>query len=125
MPKERFILYPEANRQGDRTTLLGWAGWDHAEQSLALSRIIGEREQEGWDDERLVPLVAGLAELQPWVEQWHPEVDERYGVSLAAFCQEQLDQRAAQVGKTTAELAAWRPAPSGRGRKPRAKGGAE
>ncbi len=111
--------------EGDPTTLLGWAGWDHAEQSLALSRIIGEREQEGWDDERLVPLVAGLAELQPWVEQWHSEVDERYGVSLAAFCQEQLDQRAAQVGKTLAELAAWRPAPSGRGRKPRAKGGAE
>ena len=125
VPKERFILYPDANRQGDPTTLLGWAGWDHAEQSLALSRIIGEREQEGWDDERLVPLVAGLAELQPWVEQWHSEVDERYGVSLAAFCQEQLDQRAAQVGKTPAELAAWRPAPSGRGRKPRAKGGAE
>ena len=125
VPKERFILYPDANRQGDPTTLLGWAGWDHAEQSLALSRIIGEREQEGWDDERLVPLVAGLAELQPWVEQWHSEVDERYGVSLAAFCQEQLDQRAAQVGKTLAELAAWRPAPSGRGRKPRAKGGAE
>jgi hypothetical protein len=125
VPQERFILYPDANRQGDPTMLLGWAGWDHAEQSLALSRIIGEREQEGWDDERLVPLVAGLAELQPWVEQWHSEVDERYGVSMAAFCQEQLDQRAAQVGKTPAELAAWRPAPSGRGRKPRAKGGAE
>jgi hypothetical protein len=125
VPKERFILYPDANRQGDPTTLLGWAGWDHAEQSLALSRIIGEREQEGWDDERLVPLVAGLAELQPWVAQWHSDVDERYGVSLAAFCQEQLDQRAAQVGKTRAELAGWRPAPSGRGRKPRAKGGAQ
>jgi hypothetical protein len=125
VPKERFILYPDANRQGDPTTLLGWAGWDHSEQSLALSRIIGEREREGWDDERLVPLVAGLAELQPWVEQWHSDVDERYGVSLAAFCREQLDQRAAQVGMTLAELAAWRPAPSGRGRKPRAKGGAK
>jgi len=125
VPKERFILYPDANRQGDPTTLLGWAGWDHAEQSLALSRIIGEREQEGWDDERLVPLVAGLAELQPWVEQWHSGVDERYGVSLAAFCREQLDQRAAQVGMTPADLAALRPAPSGRGRQPRAKGGAE
>jgi hypothetical protein len=122
VPKERFILYPAANRRGDPTMLLGWARWDHAEQSLALSRIIGEREQEGWDDERLVPVVAGLAELQPWVEQWHSGVDERYGVSLAAFCREQLDQRTAQVGKTLAELADWRAAPSGRGRKPRAKG---
>ena len=59
VPKERFILYPDANRQGDPTTLLGWAGWDHAEQSLALSRIIGEREQEGWDDDAWCPLSPG------------------------------------------------------------------
>lgn len=121
MPKERFILYPDAGREGDSTPLLGWAGWNHAQQSLALSRVIGEREQEGWDDDRLIPLVAGLAELQPWVTQWHSEVDPDYGVSLAAFCQEQLDQRAAQVGKTVAELASWRPAPTGRGRRTRGK----
>ncbi len=109
VPKERFILYQDAGRQTDPTPLLGWAGWDHAQQSLALSLIIGEREKDGWDDERLVPLVAGLAELQPWVEQWHGEVDPAYGVSLAAFCREQLTARAAQVGKTLPELAAWRP----------------
>ena len=119
VPKERFILYPNAGREGDSTPLLGWAGWNHAQQSLVLARIIGEREKEGWTDDRLVPLVAGLAELQPWVAQWHSEVDPVYGVSLATFCQEQLDQRAAQVGKTVAELAAWRPAPAGRGRRAR------
>lgn len=123
MPKERFILYPDANRENDPTPLLGWAGWNHAEQSLALSRIIGEREAEGWEDKHLVPLVAGLAELQPWVEQWHSEVDERYGVSLAAFCLQKLDERMTQVGKTPKELAAWRPAPTGRGRKPKGNGG--
>ncbi len=117
VPKERFILYPAAGRETDPTPLLGWAGWDHAQQSLALSLIIGEREQDGWDDERLVPLVAGLAELQPWVEQWHAEVDPAYGVSLAAFCREQLTARTAQVGKTLAELAAWRPEPARRGRR--------
>ena len=63
--------------------------------------------------------MAGLAELQPWVEQWHAEVDPAYGVSLAAFCREQLTARAAQVGKTLAELAAWRPEPAGRGRRSR------
>ena len=121
VPKERFILYPAAGRETDPTPLLGWAGWDHAQQSLALSLIIGEREQDGWDDERLVPLVAGLAELQPWVEQWHAEVDPAYGVSLAAFCREQLTARAAQVGKTLPELAAWRPDPARRGRRSASK----
>ena len=119
VPKERFILYPDAGRETDATPLLGWAGWDHAQQSLALSLVIGDREKDGWDDDRLVPLVAGLAELQPWVEQWHGEVDPDYGVSLAAFCREQLTARAAQVGKTLDELAAWRPAPATRGRRAR------
>jgi len=119
VPKERFILYPDVGRETDPTPLLGWAGWDHAEQSLALSLIIGEREKDGWADERLVPLVAGLAEVQPWVEQWYGEVDPSYGVSLAAFCREQLTARAAQVGRTLEELAAWRPAPAARGRRAR------
>jgi hypothetical protein len=118
VPKERFILYPDASRETDPTPLLGWAGWDHAQQSLALSVIITDRENEGWPSDRLVPLVAGLAELQPWVEQWHADVDPAYGVSMATFCQEQLTARAAQVGKTMAELAAWRPAAPVRSRRP-------
>jgi hypothetical protein len=122
VPKERFILYPDSGRETDPTPLLGWAGWDHAQQSLALALIIGDREKDGWDDDRLAPLVAGLAELQPWVEQWHGEVDPSYGVSLAAFCQEQLAARAAQAGKTLDELGAWRPVPITRGRQARSAG---
>ena len=45
VPKERFILYPDAGRETDPTPLLGWAGWDHAQQSLALSVIITDRER--------------------------------------------------------------------------------
>ena len=119
VPKERFVLYPGAGRETDPTPLLGWAGWDHAQQSLALSVVIGAREADGWADERLVPLVAGLAELQPWVAQWHGEIDPAFGVSLAAFCREQLTARASQVGKTIEELTAWRPESATRGRKPR------
>jgi hypothetical protein len=121
VPKERFILYPLAARDGDSTPLLGWARWDDAQQALALAAIIQEREQEGWDDARLTPLVAGLAELQPWVEQWHTGVTE-YGDSYANICRTELDQRAAQVGMTIAELTAWRPAAPARGRKKAAKG---
>ncbi len=116
VPKERFILYPDAGRETDPTPLLGWAGWDHAQQALALATVIGERESEGWDDERLVALVAGLAELQPWVAQWHDWIDPAYGVNLAEFCAEQLRSRASQVGATIDELKAWRPAAPTRGR---------
>ena len=120
VPKERFILYPHAGRDTDPTDVLGWAGWNHAQQSLALATLVGEREADGWADDRLVPLVAGLAELQPWVQQWHDEPDPTYGVNLAEFCSEELRDRAAQVGHTLDQLHAWRPAPSTRGRKKKA-----
>lgn len=121
VPKERFTLYPDAGRETDPTPLLGWAGWDHAQQALALNLVIAAREDDGWAEERLVPLVAGLAELQPWVQQWHSELDPTYGVSLADFCAEQLATRSAQVGKSPDELAAWRPTPATRWREKKNK----
>ena len=124
VPKERFIGYPNAGRQTDPTPVIGWAGWDHAQQGLALNLLIGQREQDGWDDERLVPLIAGLAELQPWIDQWHGDIDPTYGFSLAAFCREELIKRAQQVGRTLDQLAAWRAPQSAarRGRRPSTAG---
>lgn len=118
VPKERFVAYPDAGRAADPTPLLGWAGWDHAEQFLALATVVAERTEEGWPEDRLEPLVAGLAELQPWVAQWHTAVDPTYGVAMADFCAEQLAERCRQIDRTPAALAAWRPVIS-RGRKAR------
>ena len=111
VPKERFVLYPDGGRATDPTPLLGWAGWNHAEQALALNQVIADREADGWEDARLVPLVAGLAELQPWVEQWHSGPDDN-GIELAAFLREELAARAAQVGRTVEQLGQWRPPPA-------------
>jgi len=120
VPKERFIAYPGAGRETDRTPLLGWAGWDHAQQSLALATIIQQRQAEGADDATLIPLVAGMAELQPWVEQWHSAIDPVFGVSPAEFCAEQLRLHSLELRVTRDDLAAWRPTPTTRGRRPRA-----
>ena len=46
VPKERFISYPAAGRDSDSTELLGWAGWDHAEQALALAYAATPEEDE-------------------------------------------------------------------------------
>ncbi|MFG2059109.1 BREX-2 system adenine-specific DNA-methyltransferase PglX [Micromonospora sp. NPDC048930] len=122
VPKERFILYPEAGRDNDPTPLLGWAGWDYSQQAFALDQLLRWRETEGAPDEKLIPLVAGLAELLPWVEQWHTEPDAFYGgVSAAEFFREQVDLRGRQVERTREQLAAWCPEPSRRGRGRKAK----
>ncbi|MFI6754147.1 BREX-2 system adenine-specific DNA-methyltransferase PglX [Rhodococcus coprophilus] len=119
VPKERFVSYPGAGRDNDTSQLLGWAGWDHAEQALALAGLVDDRiDRDGWDQsapEKLVPMLAGLAELMPWVRQWHGEIDPEYGESVADTLDEVLRTHSAALGVTTEDLAAWRPAASTRG----------
>ncbi|QEN12604.1 BREX-2 system adenine-specific DNA-methyltransferase PglX [Mycolicibacterium sp. ELW1] len=117
VPKERFISYPGAGRDSDSTELLGWAGWDHADQALALAGLISQRIEEGWETSKLIPLLAGLNELLPWVRQWHNEIDPEFGESVADTIADELTTRLAEHHLTVTELATWRPEPTGRGRK--------
>ncbi|KZS61255.1 BREX-2 system adenine-specific DNA-methyltransferase PglX [Mycobacterium ostraviense] len=117
VPKERFICYPNAGRDADSTELLGWAGWDHADHALALAALIGQRIEDGWDTPRLVPLLAGLHELLPWVRQWHNEIDPEYGESVADTIDDELTARLAEHHLTDTDLTAWRPAPTRRTRR--------
>ena len=119
VPKERFIAYPDANRSGDPTLLLGWAGWDHLQQAVALLTVVTERRSEGASTEVLTPLAAGLLELQPWVVQWHSGIDPDLGEDMAQFVTAQVRDLAAEVGQTADQLRAWRPSVVARGRKPR------
>ncbi|NDK90271.1 BREX-2 system adenine-specific DNA-methyltransferase PglX [Gordonia desulfuricans] len=120
VPKERFILYPDAGRETDPTPLLGWAGWDHAQQGLALATIYAMRESEGVESATLVPVVAGIAEVLPWVKQWHSGADPNLGVDLYEYLNGQLQEKSQQVGVPVSELAQWRPAAPTRGRKKKA-----
>jgi N-6 DNA Methylase len=117
VPKERFICYPNAGRDTDATELLGWAGWDHADQALALASLISQRIEEGWDPPKLVPLLAGLNELAPWVRQWHNEIDPEYGESVADTIDDELTARLNEHHLTVTDLTSWRPEPARRGRR--------
>jgi hypothetical protein len=122
VPKERFISYPGAERGADQTLVLGWAGWDHAEQAMALATLaLNRAQQDGWEADRLTPLLAGIAELEPWVHQWHAEVDPRMGMSPAQAVTATLEQQLSRHGLTRENLAAWRPEPATRGRRRKTK----
>ena len=111
VPKERFISYPGANAGADTSPVLGWAGWDHAQQAFALARLIVDRQNNhAWGVDELTPLLAGLAELEPWLWQWHDEVDSATGMNPASAITELLEQQLAQHRLARADLAAWRPA---------------
>jgi Domain of unknown function (DUF7008) len=77
--KERFVSYPHCSRENDQSLVVGWAGWDHLQQAQALAGYYTEMvEQEGWQAERLKPLLAGLVELLPWLKQWHNDIDPTF-----------------------------------------------
>ncbi|MGW8526174.1 BREX-2 system adenine-specific DNA-methyltransferase PglX [Nocardiopsis sp. NPDC055824] len=116
LPKERFISYLGAENDSDHSLLLGWAGWDHAQQADALATLAHERlEQDGWAEqrERMIPLLAGLTELLPWVKQWHSEKDE-YGDTPADHAEEDLTTLRNTTGITESEMKDWRPAARGK-----------
>ncbi|MCT1711060.1 MULTISPECIES: BREX-2 system adenine-specific DNA-methyltransferase PglX [Dietzia] len=115
VPKERFISYPDASGPDDPTPMLGWAGWDHAEQGIALLSLYDDRKDDT-PTERLVPLVAGLAEVMPWIRQWHSGMDATLGLDWADYLDGQLAPLADNVGVAVDDLANWRPAPATRGR---------
>ncbi|MBU6244324.1 MAG: BREX-2 system adenine-specific DNA-methyltransferase PglX [Actinomycetales bacterium] len=112
VPKERFISYPGAERPGDASAVIGWAGWDHLDQARALARLAVERSTgEGLSADAHLSLVAGLVELEPWLHQWHGQPDAAFGgQSPAVFMTGFIDAQLASLGKTRADAAAWRPA---------------
>ena len=111
VPKERFISYPGAERPGDSSMVIGWAGWNHLDQARALARLIVERTQgEGITRDQLLPLIAGMAELEPWLHQWHADPDPAFGgVSPAVFLTGFIDSQLAAIGATRTDAKAWRP----------------
>ncbi|WP_329024158.1 BREX-2 system adenine-specific DNA-methyltransferase PglX [Streptomyces sp. NBC_00690] len=113
VPKERFISYGQTNSATPE--LYGWAGWDHQEQAYALDVYIAANE--GLTSEELTPFLAGLLELQPWLEQWHDEFDPDFGASPAEFFRGDRQMVQGQHGLTDADLRAWRPTPATRGRR--------
>ncbi|GIF49325.1 type I restriction-modification system DNA methylase subunit [Asanoa ferruginea] len=109
VPKERFISYPKAGRDGDGTELIGWAGWDHLAQAQALATIYLDRKtQGGWKADRLLPLLAGIAELEPWLHQWHGEPRPGFPGTPAQFFTGLIDTELAALDADRADLATIR-----------------
>ena len=69
MPKERWISFPYCEGE-DGTLMIAWAGYDHLQLAKAISAYYVDVQERlgGRDDPRLVPLLACLIELLPWLK---------------------------------------------------------
>lgn len=110
VPKERWISYPGCERGADGSLVIAWAGWNHLQQATAIaSYYLDMKDNEGWPPERLQPLLAGLLELVPWLEQWHNEVDPVYGERMGHYYKGFVSEEARAQGFTMDDLKAWKP----------------
>lgn len=116
---ERFISYATGPISGT-PDLFGRMGWDHREQAQALTTYF--TNEHGLSTQETTPLLGGVLELQPWLDQWHNEFDPPYGSTPAAFFAGYRATQQGERGLTGEDLPAWRPAPATRRRR-RPEGG--
>lgn len=119
VPKERWISFPHCEGP-DGTLVICWAGYDHLQQAQAISAYYVRVQTEfgGSDDPRLIPLLASLIELLPWLKQWHNEPNANFdGLRMGDYFEGFVNEEARNLGKTLAEIKAWVPPAKGqRGR---------
>ena len=110
VPKERFVSFPFVTG-ADGQMMIAWAGLDHLQLAKAIGDFYGlvQTEIGGSDDPRLVPLLAALHELVPWVRQWHAGNDPIYSGEPADFFEDFIKAEAAARGMTIAEVLNWQP----------------
>jgi hypothetical protein len=109
VPKERFILYPGAEGGWDDSPVLAWAGWDHAQQARALCGYYQQAlENWAWPETKLAPLLAGLADLLPWLHQWHHAIDPEFHEPLATIYQAYYHQQRHALRLTDEQIEAVR-----------------
>jgi len=107
----------------DGSLMIAWAGYDHLQLARAISAYYVDVQERlgGRDDPRLVPLLACLIELLPWLKQWHNEVDPEFGVPMGDYFEGFVQEEARHLGKTLEEIRCWQPAVRGRTRRSRGR----
>ena len=111
VPKERWISFPHCEGP-DGTLVICWAGYDHLQQAQAISAYYVRVQTEfgGSDDPRLIPLLASLIELLPWLKQWHNEPNANFdGLRMGDYFESFVNEEARNLGNTLAEIKAWVP----------------
>jgi hypothetical protein len=110
VPKERWVSFPYCEGE-DGTLVVAWAGYDHLQLAKAISAHYVDIQERlgGRDDPRLVPLLACVIELLPWLKQWHNDLHPEYGVGMGDYFEGFLQEESRDVGLTLDQIKAWQP----------------
>ena len=98
--------------------MIAWAGYDHLQLASAISTYYVDVQERlgGRDDPRLLPLLAGLLELLPWLKQWHNNLDPVYNTQMGDYFEGFIQDEARQMCRTPEQIRTWE-APQRTGRR--------
>ncbi|HRF00728.1 MAG TPA: BREX-2 system adenine-specific DNA-methyltransferase PglX [Pirellulaceae bacterium] len=111
VPKERWLTFPGCE-SSDGTLPIAWAGYDALQlaQAIAAQYVDIQERQGGRDDGRLIPLLASLIELLPWLKQWHDDPDPRFdGLRMGTYYEGFVTEEARSLGLSPTQVKAWTP----------------
>lgn len=110
VPKERWVSFPFCEGP-DGSTVIAWAGYNHLQLTEAVANYCTWIREEvgGREDPRLVPLLASVQELLPWVKQWHNEIDPEFQTRAGDEFQGFLNSQLRDLGLEEKQLTEWQP----------------
>jgi hypothetical protein len=110
VPKERWVSFPHCEGP-DGTLVIAWAGYDHLQLARAISAYFVDIQERlgGRDDPRLVPLLACIIELLPWLKQWHHDLDPDFNQRMDEVFEGFVTEEAKALNMTIDEVKAWQP----------------
>jgi hypothetical protein len=110
VPKERFFSLPGCEKDGDSTLVIGWAGMNHLQRATAIATwYLDRKETDGWEAEKLKPMLVALDELIPWLKQWHNDIDPEFGERMGDYYEGFLLEEMRTLDVTKDDLLAWEP----------------
>jgi hypothetical protein len=121
VPNERFVSYSRMSTHDE--TIIGWAGWSYSERACILIGLIDEHKRFGNDaDDYVIPWLAGIHELLPWLRQWHQDPEPPlWKDSPAEEVRAYLEKKRVERGLLDKDLTSWRPPKPKRGRPRKAR----
>jgi hypothetical protein len=81
-----------------------------------MALIEDRSTKDGWGVDKLTPLIAGLAEVMPWVRQWHAGTDRDSGINIAEAYDAYLEDQRIKYGLSDEDLRKWSPPATGQRR---------
>lgn len=110
VPKECFFSLPGCEKDGDSTLVIGWAGMNHLQRATAIATwYLDRKETDGWEAEKLKPMLVAIDELIPWLKQWHNEIDPEFGERMGDYYEGFLLEEMRTLDVTKDDLLAWEP----------------